>query len=699
MASRSSAPLYSLPDSIPEPYPVLQGMSPNAATVIRDSSATERRLGGALQLPVGYGATASAYESLENGVSAALGGQGATQRDGQRPGAVDFSGSRPRETSSLVQPERGTRPTGLDGVTTHVGVQGRVGVEQALRTSTTPEQPPPVHLAPADRQQSRTLAQQQQAAAQVTTSFAEGDPRDDVSETLQGQAAAAGTRLSVEAQRAMAQLASQRAALVQALQARARGTLGAVETQENANPEGADIEPSERPYENGEEVVWYSRLQGFLRRRVMEPVREQMETFRRSTPSASPQTTWFGSPLPTSDPLMTPTTRRAMQEWTERQSPLLTGPLPEANAAGLTEEDIQGEVRRQVQSVMTDRDQRMQAWQVENAELKSLLTPFLERTSTGDSAQSSGGVQAGDRLPGLGGNEPARVLGVACGFSERGRETSHDPSFGNEQRAQVPGQDPPGLPAQSQADLRLPPGLSVDSRIDLRYPAGLPAQSRADLRQLVGDLAPCHEGRLGSVHDQNRLVDGQISRIVPSRVAVGGGERQVATDTLTAPAGACSAGGGRLEDAELPLAPRADEFGDGRSRAQGDQAEHGRAQPTQVSAAPLELLAQGIQQLQQLQLRKDTLDPELLKGAIDLPKLPEPYLENSAVSFLEWVYEAGQVVGSITDKASGWWTRNVELAREAYYVYQRGSSLNKLKVRVQDDSEADDARWSRLESA
>ena len=418
-------------------------------------------------MPVGYGATTATTGPLTNGIPAASGGQGATQRDGQRSGAADLSGGRPLDGPALVQSERGLRATGLDGVTSHEGLQGRVGVEPPLHTSTSHEQSPPLPPAPADHQQPHVLAQRQQAAAQVSTPLAGEDLRDDVSETLQGQAAAAGTRLSAEAQRAMSQLASQRAALVQALQARARGTLGAVETQENANPGGADIEHPERPYDNGEEVVWYSRLQGFLRRRVMEPVREQMETFRRSTPSASPQTTWFGSPLPTSDPLMTPTTRRAMQEWTERQSPLLTGPLLEANTAGLTEEDIQGEVRRQVQSVMTDRDQRMQALQVENAELKNLLTSFLERTNAGGSAQSSGGVQAGDRLHGLGGNESSRPLEVACGFSERGRETSHDPSFGNEQRAQVPGQDPPGLPAQSRADLRPPPGLSVDPRIDL----------------------------------------------------------------------------------------------------------------------------------------------------------------------------------------------------------------------------------------
>ena len=118
---------------------------------------------------------------------------------------------------------------------------------------------------------------------------------------------------------------------------------------------------------------------------------------------------------------------------------------------------------------MTDRDQRMQALQVENAELKNLLTSFLERTNAGGSAQSPGGAQAGDRLHGPGGNESSRLLGVACGFLERGRETSHDPPFGNEQRVRVPGRDPPGLPAQSQADLRLPPGLPVDPRVDLRW--------------------------------------------------------------------------------------------------------------------------------------------------------------------------------------------------------------------------------------
>ena len=530
----------------------------------------------------------------------------------------------------------------------------------------------------------------------MSTPLAGGEPRDDVSEHLQGQAASTGARLSVEAQRAMAQLANQRAALVQALQTRARGTSEVGESHEHVVSATMGAGSQEGSHDNGEEVVWYSRLQGFLRRRVVEPVREQMETLRRGTPSASPQTTWFGSPLPASDPLMSPTTRRAMQEWTERPSALHPGPQ-DMRTTGLSEEDIQGEVRRQVQSVMTDRDQQMQVLRSENAELRDLLASFLRRASADECAQSSGVAQACDELRGLVGNEPPRSHGVACGPLEHGQETSSGPLLGQDSRAQVASQYPSGLPAQSRVDLRHPPGLSGDPRIDLCYPAGLPAQSRVDLRHPGGSIVPHREGHLGSMHEYNRLVDGQNSRGVPSMNAVGGGEGHAPADASAGHTGVGSTGGGRTLEAELPQAPRAGEPGDGRPGAQGDQAGQNRSQSAQVGAAPLELLAQGIQQLQQLQLRKDTLDPELLKGTIDLPKLPEPYQESSAVAFLEWIYEAGQVVGSITDKASGWWARNVELALGAYYVYQRESSLNKLKVRVQDDSEADDARWSRLE--
>ena len=90
---------------------------------------------------------------------------------------------------------------------------------------------------------------------------------------------------------------------------------------------------------------------------------------------------------------------------------------------------------------------------------------------------------------------------------------------------------------------------------------------------------------------------------------------------------------------------------------------------------PLDLLARGIQQLQELHLRKESQDPELLKGNIGIPKLPEPYQEGSVVAFLEWVYETGQVVGSITDRAAVWWESNLALALQAHKRFQLESPL------------------------
>ncbi|CAE7452704.1 GIP, partial [Symbiodinium microadriaticum] len=104
-----------------------------------------------------------------------------------------------------------------------------------------------------------------------------------------------------------------------------------------------------------------------------------------------------------------------------------------------------------------------------------------------------------------------------------------------------------------------------------------------------------------------------------------------------------------------------------------------------------------IQQLQQLQLRKDGQDPELLKGSIELPKLPEPYQDTSAVAFLEWIYEAGQAVGSITDRASVWWNANLDLAMTAYHKFQAETPLKRLTIQAGEDAQVDNEKWSRLE--
>ncbi|CAE7224257.1 RE2 [Symbiodinium sp. CCMP2592] len=111
----------------------------------------------------------------------------------------------------------------------------------------------------------------------------------------------------------------------------------------------------------------------------------------------------------------------------------------------------------------------------------------------------------------------------------------------------------------------------------------------------------------------------------------------------------------------------------------------------------MDLLAKGIQQLQQLQLRKETPEQELLKGSLELPKLPELYQDASSVSYLEWIYETGQVISSITDKAGIWWSVVLDLALEAYHRYQDETPLKRLKITLGTHPNADDEKWARLD--
>ena len=185
-----------------------------------------------------------------------------------------------------------------------------------------------------------------------------------------------GARLSVEAHRAMAQLASQRTALVQALQQRAS----------RAPPQGEDFHDQGEVREDtlqgegaDEEVVWYSRLQGFLHRRVVEPVREQVENLRRSSPIASPQSMWM-SAHSSPDQLLRPPVRQAMQRWTDQRTPLLDRPHPQEGLQGeaLSERAVQEDFRRQVQSALQRRDQHVQELQAKNQELRQVMQELLQ---------------------------------------------------------------------------------------------------------------------------------------------------------------------------------------------------------------------------------------------------------------------------------------------------------------------------------
>ncbi|CAE7201925.1 GIP [Symbiodinium sp. CCMP2592] len=160
---------------------------------------------------------------------------------------------------------------------------------------------------------------------------------------------------------------------------------------------------------------------------------------------------------------------------------------------------------------------------------------------------------------------------------------------------------------------------------------------------------------------------------------------------INEPAGRRLSGGGQSDATGKPQGYQEQGASLG-AQADGHRQDDGRAQP-----APMDLLAEGIKQLQQLQLRRDGHDPEILKGSVELPKLPEPYQDQSAIAFLEWIYEVGQVVGSITDKAAGWWSANVELAMEAYHRFQAEVPLKRLHVQALESPEVDPEKWARLE--
>ena len=150
-------------------------------------------------------------------------------------------------------------------------VQGNVGQHYANTPAPTITPSAPAELA--STQQPLPYAPSQERAQQPP------EPSVPASGDSEHVERSAGTQISLEAQRAMSQLASQRTGLVHALQQRAARASSAFAVLEGEDEGSAAVHPAREPQleDPGEEVVWYSRLQGFLRRRVVEPVREQVE--------------------------------------------------------------------------------------------------------------------------------------------------------------------------------------------------------------------------------------------------------------------------------------------------------------------------------------------------------------------------------------------------------------------------------------
>ena len=101
--------------------------------------------------------------------------------------------------------------------------------------------------------------------------------------------------------------------------------------------------------------------------------------------------------------------------------------------------------------------------------------------------------------------------------------------------------------------------------------------------------------------------------------------------------------------------------------------------PGAVDVEPLHLLVQGMRQLQQAYIGKGESRDSELKGAIELPSMPE-LTADSAVSFSDWLYETEQAVGGLSDRAAAWFTMCLTCAREAYELYQTSDPLVRLTL-------------------
>ena len=110
----------------------------------------------------------------------------------------------------------------------------------------------------------------------------------------------------------------------------------------------------------------------------------------------------------------------------------------------------------------------------------------------------------------------------------------------------------------------------------------------------------------------------------------------------------------------------------------------------------LQLLVQGMRQLQQVYLGKNESRDSEVKGAIELPSMPE-LTGDAAVNFSDWLYETEQAAGGLSDRAAAWFTMCLACARETYERYQQSDPIARLSLEPLLSEELKNEKWSRLE--
>ena len=122
------------------------------------------------------------------------------------------------------------------------------------------------------------------------------------------------------------------------------------------------------------------------------------------------------------------------------------------------------------------------------------------------------------------------------------------------------------------------------------------------------------------------------------------------------------------------------------------------------NASPMEALLKGMSQLQQamaIQVGLQTSRPESIRPGVsgsELPKLPDAD-EFAAINVGDWMHGLAGPMGDLTDGSSTWWSCVIQSLEEYYKVFLSSTAVKKVQLRAEDFAVPTlaDPKWSRVD--
>ncbi|OLQ10538.1 hypothetical protein AK812_SmicGene5742 [Symbiodinium microadriaticum] len=424
-------------------------------------------------------------------------------------------------------------------------------------------------------------------------------------------------------------------------------------------PEELPETNSGRPGQASGQAMWLVKLGEFVQKRITQAgavVSPLLES--RSRPSAqparlTPPASWSGQQA-TSTRLFSPAAERQMQQWIQR-APLLHGTPPQpqhesgSSTSSVTQEQILLEVQRRVRQEMSEFAERQNLLISENDQLKEMVANLLQEEleafadlSSREFQKTQSGTSGALGAILLIFNLLLRTEGVGALPGVRSRVV-----FG-------------GASTVPTASMGHSLGACAPQPTSMGQTWGATTAPTAPMGQTWGattaPTAPVGQA-WGPTYGPATSYAANASTEIPAHSTSAS-----APWPATQPVGTASTSSGP------PMGGSATKI-------------------------PLDILVQGMTQLQQAYLGKPEGD---LKGSAELPSMPEVGAD-AAVEFSDWIYEAEQVIGSLSDKAALWFSACLEVARNTYDQYVVSSPLQRLSLTPSIPDELRDPRWSRLE--